>query len=384
MARQITENQAAIQGAARDYLHDHLDFVRLRKIIESEAGWDRELWRGFAVELGFAGLGISEEYGGSGLGAVEQSLVLEELGRTLAPIPYFETAVLAANLISATGSTAQKSSLLGAIASGELIATLAYRAADGGVLPGSLGLTLRPSAAGWILNGEAHYVAFGAAADLFLAVARSSKDGWDGLSLIAVPAQIAGVKVECRTCLDLTRPYSVVRFDDVALTSGALLGEPGSGGPALAHVLAAGAGLLAHEQLGGAARSLEETVAYAKDRVQFGRVIGSFQAVKHRLADMKLWVDTARNAANWAVEAIASGDDFEIPCAAARSHCTEAYLACAADAIQMHGGIGFTWEHHAHLFFKRARSSATFLDSPDICRERIAQSILDAPSIGTV
>jgi len=185
------------------------------------------------------------------------------------------------------------------------------------------------------------------------------------------------VRIERQVSLDVTRPYSTVRFQQVAIGPGQIVGTVGEAGRPLAAALSAAAGLLASEQAGGAARSLEETVAYAKERVQFGRVIGSFQAVKHRLADMKLLVDSARSAADWAARAIAAGGDFETASAGARSYCSEAFMTCAADAIQLHGGIGFTWEHHAHLFFKRARASLTLLDPPSDHRETIARAIID-------
>jgi len=371
MSFALTEEQVAVREAARDYLRDHADFERLRRTIESEAGWDKPLWQGFAQELGFAGLGIAEAHGGIGLGPVEQALILEELGRVLAPIPWFESVVLAAGTIAEAGSEAQRAALLPSIASGETIATLAMRAPSGAALPAGIG----PRLSGGRISGEAHYVPFGHVAQLLLVAARNDVgDGWDGISLIAIPSDQPGISVERVTSLDLTRPYATVRFDNVAADAGqALTG----GGTALRRALAAASGLLASEQLGGAARSLDETVAYSKERVQFGRVIGSFQAMKHRMADMKLLVDTARSAADWAARAIAAGGDFTLAAAGARSYCSEAYLACAADAIQLHGGIGFTWEHHAHLFFKRARASATLLDPPAEHRETIAKAIID-------
>jgi alkylation response protein AidB-like acyl-CoA dehydrogenase len=376
----LTDEQLAIRDAARDYLREHAGFEQLRATIDGGAGWDEALWRGFAGELGFAGAGIAEDDGGIGLGPAEQALILEELGRTLAPIPWFESVVLAGRAIAALASPEQRRSLLGAIASGETIATLAMRAASGGELPEGVGPCFDRS----VLTGEAHYVPFGHVASLILVVARQpGTTGWDGLTLIALPADTPGLSVTRVASLDLTRPYSTLRFDDVAIDESHILGTPGQAGPALDRALLAAAGLLATEQLGGAARSLDETVAYAKERVQFGRTIGSFQAVKHRLADMKLLVDYARTAADWAARAIAADGDFEAAAAAARSYCSEAYLACAADAIQLHGGIGFTWEHHAHLFFKRARASSTLLDPPAAHREAIARIVIDQPEAMT-
>jgi alkylation response protein AidB-like acyl-CoA dehydrogenase len=384
MALAYTEEQIAIREAARDYLRDNADFERLRRTVDGEAGWDAALWQSFAGELGFAGLGITEADGGIGLGPVEQALILEELGRTLAPIPWFESVVLAGGAVARLAEGTQRAELLGQIASGGTAATLAMRAESGATLPGGIGPRLERAGEGWTLSGEAHFVPFGHVASLLLVVARTGgTDGWGGLSLVALPAESAGVTVERRTSLDLTRPYSTIRFDRVAVAPGQIVGAAGDAGPRLEAALSAAAGLLASEQVGGAARSLDETVAYAKERVQFGRVIGSFQAVKHRLADMKLLVDSARSAADWAARAIAEGGDFAAA-AGARSYCSKAFLTCAADAIQLHGGIGFTWEHHAHLFFKRARASATLLDPPSHHREAIARRIIDGAAPETV
>ncbi len=376
----LSDDQIAIRDAARDYLREHAGFERLRATVDSAAGWDEALWRGFAGELGFAGAGIAEDDGGIGLGPTEQALILEELGSRLAPIPWFESVILAGRVIAALASPEQRRHLLGAIAGGETVATLAMRAASGAELPDGIGPRLERSGDRWIVNGEAHYVPFGHVASLLLVAARHpGTRGWDGLSIVALPADAPGLSITRVTSLDLTRPYAMLRFDGVAIEADGMLGAAGEAGFPLQRALSGAAALLAAEQLGGAARSLDETVAFAQQRVQFGRTIGSFQAVKHRLADMKLLVDYARTACDWAVRAVAADGDFEAAAAAARSYCSEAFSVCAADAIQLHGGIGFTWEHHAHLFFKRARGSSTLLDPPATYREAIARRIIDQP-----
>lgn len=378
MALTLTDEQAAVRNAARDYLRDHARLERLRQIIDGTAGWDRELWEGFSVELGFAGVGIAEEDGGMGLGPIEQAMILEELGQTLAPIPWFESVVLAGRVIAATATPDQRKILLGGIATGKTIATLAMLESSGISAPIGIGPQICGTTGQWTLAGEAHYVPFGHVASLLIVAARHPGTiGWDGLSLIALPADTPGISVTRVVSLDLTRPYAAVRFDNVLLDEAQWLGAAGKAGPAFRRALIGAAGLLAAEQLGGAARLLEETVAYAKDRIQFGRTIGSFQAVKHRLADMKLLVDYSRSASDWAARSIAVDDDFEAAASGARSYCSDAFLVCASDAIQLHGGIGFTWEHHAHLFFKRARSSSTLLGSPVEHRAAIARIIID-------
>lgn len=364
MATIPTDEQIAIRDAARDYLRDNADFERLRRTIDAGSRIDRALWQGFAVELGFAGIAIAEAHGGAGLGAVEQALILEELGRVLAPIPWFESAVLGADLIARGGDPALRDLLLPGIAAGTTIATLAARDASGGPLPQAIG----PVLDGGRLTGSAYYVPFGDCADLLIVAARKG----DGIALIALSADTPGIVATSQTALDVTRPLARIDFD-IDVPDAAML-DAAAFEPALARA----AGLLASEQLGVAERSLTETVAYAGERVQFGRRIGSFQAVKHRLADMKLAVDEARSAAAWAAGAIAGSEDYTLAAAGARVRCTEAALHCTADAIQLHGGIGFTWEHHAHLFFKRARATATLLDPPAVHRERIAARLLSS------
>lgn len=371
----LTDDQVFIRDSARDFLRDQADFDRLRKTVDG-AGWDRDLWSSFAGELGFAGIGIAEADGGAGLGAVELALIAEELGRTLAPIPWFETAVLAATAIAQSGSDDQKSALLGPIARGGTIATLAMRDEAGRPIPDGIGPVIVKDGGDWRLSGRAHFVPYGAVADLLVIAARApGSRGWDGISLIALPA--SDLQREALNSFDLTRPLAHVDLD-VTVPADAVLGEAGTAGPALRRTLAIASGILASEQVGGMQRTLDETVEYSKQRVQFGRLIGSFQAMKHRMADMKLWLEASRSAAAMAADAIANdADDMEALCASARAYCSDAYLRIVADGIQLHGGIGFTWEHHAHLFFKRARGSATLLDPPAHHRELVARFIID-------
>lgn len=371
----LTDDQAFIRDSARDFLRDQADFDRLRKTVDG-AGWDRDLWSSFAGELGFAGIGIAEADGGAGLGAVELSLIAEELGRTLAPIPWFETAVLATTAIAEAGNAAQKSAFLSPIARGETIATLAMRDEAGRPIPEGIGPTIAKDGDGWRLSGRAHFAPFGAVADLLVVAAREAgSSGWDGISLIALPA--ADLAREPLNSFDLTRPLAHIDLD-ASVPADAVLGEAGTAGLALRRTLAIASGILASEQVGGMQRTLDETVEYSKQRVQFGRVIGSFQAMKHRMADMKLWLEASRSAAAMAADAIArDAPDMEALCASARAYCSDAYLRIVADGIQLHGGIGFTWEHHAHLFFKRARATATLLDPPAHHRELVARFIID-------
>jgi len=329
--------------------------------------------------MGFTGLMVPESFGGSGLGAVEMSLVLEETGRTLAMMPFFETAVLAVQAILLMADDEQKQMLLPHIAAGRTRAALAMTGPTGIPCPEGIAVELERKSGEprWQLRGTAHFVTFAHVADLIIVIARNSASvGHEGLSFIAVPASARGVRIDRLPTLDATRPFSRVTFDQVELPLEACLGRPGAAGSALERLLAIGAGLLAAEQTGGAEFCLTSTVEYAKERTQFGRPIGSFQAVKHELADMMVAVEAARSAALYA--AIAIDRDarglFEAA-SVARVWCSEAFQHCAAEAIQLHGGIGFTWEHPAHLYFKRARSSSTWFGEPALHRERIARLI---------
>jgi alkylation response protein AidB-like acyl-CoA dehydrogenase len=371
----LSADQLAIRETVETYLAETAGLERLREMIGGTAAFDDALWAGLAGEMGFAGLMVPEAFGGAGLGAVEMAVVLEQTGARLAVIPFFETAVLAVQAILAAGNEAQKAALLPELALGAQKASLAFAPASGWAGPHEVGPRLVREAGGWVLRGAAGFVSFAHVVDLLIIAAiTETAAGPEGLSLLALPAATPGIVIERQPPMDLTRPYALVRFNDAAV---AILGTPGGAGTAFAHVLAVGAGLLAAEQTGGAAFCLSSTVEYSKQRVQFGRLIGSFQAMKHEMATMMLRVEAARSAAYYAAAAIDdAGTELAEAAAVARAWCSETYQYCASEAIQLHGGIGFTWEHHAHLYFKRARSSSSWFGNADEQREAIARLIL--------
>jgi len=415
----LNDEQRAIQESAHDFLAANAGLERLREVVDSGTGHDDRLWTSLAGEMGYAGLMVPEAYGGIGLGATEMALVLEETGGVLAVTPFFETAVLGAQLILSTGHESQKQALLPDLAAGRIRTSLAMTGETGRPCPEEISVTLERRPTNWRLHGQASFVTFAHVADWLLVIARApgtSGAGAGALSVVAVPRDTPGVSIECVPGLDPTRPFSRVTFEQVEVPEDHILGEPEAAGTAVRRTLAIAAGLLAAEQTGGAAFCLSSTVDYAKQRVQFGRAIGSFQAVKHDLADMMVEVEAARSAVAYAAAAIeqaaihlpnggransalaaidlpdgvranselASIDlpdrgrtDSELleATSVARVWCTEAFRRCSAQAIQLHGGIGFTWEHHAHLYFKRARSSSTWLGDPAWHRERIARLI---------
>jgi len=352
----LTEDQRAIQDTARGFLSDAAHGDALRRAVDGPDGFDRDLWHGLATEMGFAGLMIPEAYGGSGLGAVEMALVLEETGRCLAPIPFFETAVLAAQAVLAAGSEAQRAALLPKLAAGT-------RASFAGTAD-------RPTLNQGRLVGNATFATFAHVADLIIVATADD-------SLVAIEADAPGMVIELLASLDRTRRFARLTFD-CAVSPDMVLGAPGSAGPAIARTLAIGSGLLAAEQTGAAQYCLDSTVDYVAQRIQFGRTIGSFQAVKHMLADMMLLVEASRSAAYYAAAAIDEDQgELQEACSIARSYVSDAFRQVAGDTIQLHGGIGFTWEHHAHLYFKRARAAASWLGTAEQHREALAAILFE-------
>jgi alkylation response protein AidB-like acyl-CoA dehydrogenase len=350
----LTEDQLFIQESARSFLADAAGPEAQRATVESANGFDEVLWASLAGEMGFVGLMIPEAYGGSGLGAVEMALVLEETGRTLAAVPFFETAVLAVQAILGSGSEAQKADLLPKLAAGKLKASFA-------------GTADRPSLSSGRLSGTANFATFGHVADLIIVATQEGR-------LVALPASTAGLAVGPLPSLDRTRRFARLTFD-CAVPEDAIL--PASSEAAIRRVLAISGGLLASEQTGGAQFCLDSTVEYSKQRIQFGRAIGSFQAYKHILADMMVMIEASRSAALYAAAAIdGNGEELEEACHIARIWASDCYRHCSGEAIQLYGGIGFTWEHQAHLYFKRARAASSWFGSPEEHREALAKIIL--------
>ncbi|MEU8992238.1 acyl-CoA dehydrogenase family protein [Streptomyces sp. NPDC048558] len=394
MDASFTPEQDEIRRTLRELLHSRCGPRELRAAVDTPAGHDPALWTALAEQLGLPGLALPEAYGGVGCTATELALACEETGRALAPSPLLATAVLAAPLIVALGTEAQRAALLPRLASGALTATLAV---PGTALAAALALTggnggdwagggraggvqAREVEGGWRLYGQVDQVLDGHSAGLLLVAAHAGGFARSRTLLFLVPADAAGVVRVRQTALDATRPQGRVQLRDVAAE---LLGE-GDGTDVLGALAGAGdavAAVLACEAVGAADRALERTVEYVGQREQFGRAIGSFQAVKHRLADVYVQVQAARSAAYYAAWAAtppggAGRVDMRLRRAGATSHngpadkeqpgaappaerlalaqALEALRIASAEGIQLHGGIGFTWEHEAHLYFKRA------------------------------
>jgi alkylation response protein AidB-like acyl-CoA dehydrogenase len=365
----FSEEQEELRRSVRRFLEDKSPMTEVRRLMETTEGFDRGVWEQMAHQLGLQGLAIPEEYGGSGFGYVELIVVLEEMGAALLCAPYFATVGLGANALLSSGDEAAKKDLLPGIASGETIATLALTEDSGRWDLDAITLAAAPAGDGWKLDGHKMFVIDGHNADLVLVAARTAK----GVSLFAVESDTKGLTSTALATMDQTRKQARLEF---ASTPARLVGEEGGAAAGLSRTLDLAAVALAAEQVGGAQRCLDMSVEYAKTRIQFGRPIGSFQAIKHKCADMLLEVESAKSAAYYAGWAAAEDSD-ELPVVAslAKSYCSEAYFHAAAENIQIHGGIGFTWEHDAHLYFKRAKSSELMLGDPSYHRELLAQRI---------
>ena len=365
----FSEEQEELRRALRRFFEDKSPEAEVRRLMETSEGYDPAVWDQMAQQMGLQGLAVPEAYGGSGFTYVELIVVFEEMGRALLAAPYFSTVALAANALLACGDEAAKDDYLPGIASGETIATLALTEDSGRWDLDAVTLTATPDGGAHTLEGHKMFVPDGHTAGLVLVAARSAA----GLSLFAVEGDAPGLTRLPLTTLDQTRKQARLEF---SATPARLVGTDGGAAPGLARTLDLAAVALAAEQVGGAQRCLEMAVDYAKVRVQFGRPIGSFQAIKHKCADMLVEVESARSAAYYAGWAAAeAGEELAVVAALAKAYCSEAYFHAAAESIQIHGGIGFTWEHPAHLYFKRAKSCEVFLGGPAYHRELLAQRI---------
>ena len=369
----FTDEQEQLRFAVRRFLADKSPPTEVRRLMETESGYDAEVWRQLAGDLGLTAVHVPEACGGQGFSFAELAIIVEEMGRSLLCAPYFSSTVLAATAIMEIGSTAQKEELLPAIAAGERLATLAVAEAGGRWDADGIACRVLDGR----LTGTKRFVIDGHIADLLIVVAREPTDA---LSFHAVSADSPGIVRRPLETLDPTRKLAQVDFDRVP----AIRLDAGiDAEAALSRVLDLAAVALANEMVGGAQWLLESAVEYAKLRTQFGRAVGSFQAIKHTCADLLLAVELAKSAAYYAADAAAENDP-ELPVLAciAKSAAADAYMRAARDCIQIHGGIGFTWDNDTHLWFKRAKSSEVLFGTPSLYRERMMSRIGGAISRG--
>jgi alkylation response protein AidB-like acyl-CoA dehydrogenase len=368
----FTDEQQEFRSVLRRFLEDKSPTTEVRRLMETDEGCDPEVWRQLSQELGLTAIHIPESYGGQGFGVGELAIAVEEMGRALLCAPYFASTVLAATAILKAGSEDQKQLMLPDIASGETVATLALAEESGAWDTSGVAMTATANGDKYTLEGTKSFVLDGCTAGVIVVVARKAgSSGDDGVSFFTAAGDAAGLERAQLNSMDPTRKLARLTFSGVEAE---LLGEEGGAAGPLAETLDVAAICLANEMVGGAERLRKSAVEYANMRVQFGRAIGSFQTLKHKAADMLLEVELAKSAAYYAAAA-ADEDDEEVSALAslAKAAAADVYMQTAVHTVQIHGGIGFTWDNDTHLWFKRAKSSEVFLGGSAYHRERMMQ-----------
>ena len=365
----FTDEQLQLRESVRRYLVDHATVSRTRELMADADGFDQPSFHGLFNELGIGGVHIPEEYGGAGLSYVELCIVLEEMGRALYPSPYLSSNVLAANALLLTGTAEQKAEWLPSISSGETIATVAlYEESNHSDIT-----DIRQRVSDNSFTGTKSFVLDATVADLLIVVAQDGPDSNDAPRFWLVHANDAGIECTAMESIDSTRRIGRVSFDNVEVE---LLGGADQDHAGFDEFVDFGSVALANEMVGGAQWLLESSVEYANNRVQFGRPISSMQAIKHKCADLLLELELAKSGAYRAAQAIAASDPAsQVYASIAKAAANDAYMQAAADAIQIHGGIGFTWDNDTHLWFKRAKSSQVLLGTSEIHRDQLLNRI---------
>ena len=381
----FTEEQQMIRDTAESFLAEVSTSEAVRKAMASDTGFDDALWQQICAEMYWQAIHIPEEFGGMGLGYVELVAMMEQMGRYLLCAPFYSTVCLGVNTLLLAANDEQKAQYLAAICEGSLTATLAYCGPRGGRSADAVTATYREDGDSIVINGESSFVVDGMTAGLILVAARAEgSSGEEGVSLFAVPADTAGLERKNLPTLDQTRKMAALSFSELKIFAENRLGDAGNGWPVLDKALDLATIALAAEQMGGSQQLLDSTVDYTKERVQFNRPIASFQSIKHKAADMMLRVEAARSAVYYAAcvadEALQNGplaNELAEAASIAKAYCSEAYFKNAGESMQMHGGVGFTWEYDVHLYFKRAKGSEHMLGNPSWHRERLAGVVLD-------
>ncbi|RJF75432.1 acyl-CoA dehydrogenase family protein [Rhodopseudomonas palustris] len=361
----FSDDQKQLRDQARRFLAEKCPPKAVRAVLEGKADYDRELWKGLA-EMGFLGVAIPEEFGGSGAGHLELCVIAEELGRALAPVPFASTVYLAAEALLLAGTDAQKQKWLPKISSGEAIGTLALFEGTGNPSHKAVKVT----ASNGTISGTKKPVADGAIADFAIVAARTSNSGREAdISLFLVDLKAGGVTAKPLSNVDPSRQQAELVFDGAKAEP---LGAAGEGWSILSRVMDRAAVLIAFEQVGGADCALEMGRDYALDRIAFGRPIGSFQAVKHILADMYVSATLARSNCYYGAWALSTdAGELAEAAAAARISATQAFQHCAKQNIQVHGGMGFTWEFDCHLYYRRSNALALALGSQSYWEDQL-------------
>ena len=381
----FTDEQKMIRDTAQAFLAEVSSSDAIRSAMETEQGFDDKIWQRICKEMYWQAIHIPEDYGGMGLGYVDLVVMLEEMGRYLLCSPFFSTVCLGVNALMIAGTPKQKQHYLSQICEGSLTATLAFTSNNGQWGANAVEASVKPQGNDYLLNGTYRYVPDGHTAQLLIIAARNEgSEGEEGISLFAIPADTAGVGRTWLPTMDQTRKQAEIVLNNVILSNDHLMAEPEAAWPQLNKVIQLATIATAAEQVGGSQQILDLTVDYTKERVQFGRTVAGFQAVKHQAADMMLRTEVARSALYYAAcvaeESISGGplaDELAEAASVSKSYCSDGYFKNASDAIQLHGGVGFTWEYDVHLYFKRAKSSELFLGNAAYHREQVAKILLD-------
>ena len=372
----FSDDQVLLKNSVRAALEEHCKSSHVRAMAEDGKGYSDELW-GEMGKLGWLGLPFPEEHGGAGLGLVELAIVLEEMGRAAYPGPFFSTVVLGGLGLMLGGSAEQKDKWLPAIASGRARMTAALLEEHLDWDPASTTASATKSGSGWILSGVKRFVPWAHVADVILVPARSA----EGLSLFLLDPKSVGVTLSPMKGIDLTNRWSELRLDKVAVGAEAIMGQPGGAASLLESLLRRAAVCASAEMLGAARRCLDMSVEYVKVREQFGQPIGSFQAIRHRCAEMLLEAENAHAAVYYAAWALTAGaEDAAVASSICKSYVNEAARRVCGDAIQVHGGIGFTWEYDLHLYMKRAKALEPLYGDTEYHRELITRHTISARS----
>jgi len=377
----FSEEQEMMRQSARQFLESECAMTYVRKMMDEDTGYSEDQWKKMA-DLGWMGLILPEEYGGSGLNMVDLVVILEEMGRVVMPGPFYPTVILAGVTLDLGGTKAQKKRYLPELAAGKLKATLAQVEESGRWDAEGIAIPAKKEGSGFILSGTKLFVQDAHNADLLIVAARTSGKGPKGVTLFLVDAKQQGVTTTLLKTMDQTRKLCEVTFDNVALGKEAVLGSVGKGWALLDRVIDSAKVAMCAEMCGGAQKVLEMSVDYAKVREQFGKPIGSFQAIQHKCANMMVQTESAKSATYYAAWAVANGvPEAHLAACMAKAYCSDAYRFVSAEGIQIHGGIGFTWEHDMHLYFKRAKGSEVTFGDATWNRELVAQLVLDQPEV---
>ena len=368
----LSKPQKLLKDSARDFLTRECKLDRVRELMATGTAHDDRLWQSIA-DQGWTGLVVPEEHGGLGLGLVELAVVAEEMGRACLPGAFLST-LTAAALVERAGNIEQRAKYLEPIAAGELKATVAFLEEGASWEVDEIKLKATREGGNFQLSGRKLFVPDAGIADLLICVARDR----DSLALLAVERGALGLSVKAMPSMDGTRKLHEVAFESVTVAEANVFGADGDARGALGQAIEVATVALCAEMVGGMQWVLDTTVEYAKTRQQFGRTIGSFQAVQHQCADMLLMTESARSATYYAAWALTEGDPTaSVAVSIAKAYCSDAYREVGNRGIQVHGGIGFTWEHDLQLYYKRSKSSETLFGDATFHRERIARIIVD-------